>query len=338
MGLLQLGLLLCTPCAVDSILAQFEHTPLVAFAEHHRNRQEHAFLLELLAHPEFPRKVQDIVVEFGSAHYQPVVDRYVRGEAVPRAELEWVWRGAGQWLVWDSPVYQRLLTAVRARNALLPPGKGIRVLLGDPPIHWPAVTTAAAYQRFAERDSHYAEVVEREVLARGRHALLIMGGVHFQRRGALDSPHPSLRPGVGEILTGRHPGALFVVWAMPASPALARELGIDSAATFRRVRGSDLERRSFAKMIPPGIQVQRVIAGDTVWVPLGEVPWPPMVEVIDALLYVGPDSSTVDPDPGIYREPVYQSELRRRAAILKEVYGLDFLSELEDLLRREPPH
>lgn len=336
MGLLQLGLLLCTPCAVDSILAQFEHTPLVAFAEHHRNRQEHAFLLELLAHPEFPRKVQDIVVEFGSAYYQPVVDRYVRGETVPREELEQVWRGAGQWLTWDSPVYERLLAAVRSRNASLPPGNGIRVLLGDPPIHWPAVTTAEAYRRFEDRDMHYAQIVEREVLAKGRHALLIMGGMHFLHRGSLDSPHPSLRPGVAEILGLRHPGSLFVVWTMPASPALAREFGIDSAPVFRRVRGTNLERQSFGRMIPPGIRVRRVVAGDTVWVRLGEVPWPPMAEIIDGLLYVGSDSATVAPDPAIYRELAYQTELRRRAAILKEVYGLDFLSGLEDLLRQRP--
>jgi hypothetical protein len=319
----------------DSVIAQLARTPVVALGERHRSRQIHRFIRELLAHPAFPDRVDDIVVEFGSAHYQDVADRYVMGEQVPRAELEQLWRGTGQWLVWDSPLYEQFYAAVRARNAGLPENDRIRVLLGDPPIHWPSVRTAEDYRRFAERDAHFAEVVEREVLARGRRALLIMGSTHFQRRGPTDAGVSSARPGVGEILDRRVRDALFVIQPLSPSPERAAQLGFGPAPSFRRVRGSSLERESFARLVPRGVRVRRVVGADTSWVPLDGLTWPPIADVVDALIYLGPDSTTVDPDPEIYRDTAYQAELRRRAVILEDVYGFDFLSDLEALL--QPP-
>jgi hypothetical protein len=43
-------------------------------------------------------------------------------------------------------------------------------------------------------------------------------------------------------------------------------------------------------------------------------------------------SPKIDPDPVLYRDPAYQAELRRRAPILRDVYGAEFLPELEALL------
>jgi hypothetical protein len=82
------------------------------------------------------------------------------------------------------------------------------------------------------------------------------------------------------------------------------------------------------------VRVRRVVGRDTSWVPLGDLRFPPAAQVVDALLYLGADSATVDPDPAIYRDPAYQKELRRRAPILSEVYGMNFLTDLEDLLRK----
>jgi hypothetical protein len=204
----------------------------------------HAFLLDLISAPEFPTHARDIVVEFGSAHYQPVLDQYLNGDDVPRDALQEVWRGTGQWLVWDSPVYERFFAAVRARNASLPPDRRLRVWLGDPPIHWPEVRSAADYRRFAERDAHFADLVHREVVARGRRALLIMGGMHFLRRGPLDVPPTSQRAGVGELLVRRYPDSLFVVWTMLAAPGEAAALGLGSTVRFRRLRGTPPDARA----------------------------------------------------------------------------------------------
>ena len=61
--------------------------------------------------------------------------------------------------------------------------------------------------------------------------------------------------------------------------------------------------------------------------------WPPMGDVIDAVLNVG-EQTFLYPSPAIYLEPVYQVELRRRAAIIKEFSGQDFLPAIDELVKQ----
>jgi hypothetical protein len=58
--------------------------------------EEHEFWLTLLHAPEFQASVDDIVVEFGTARYQEVMDRFTRGEEVPYDELKDVWQQTTQ--------------------------------------------------------------------------------------------------------------------------------------------------------------------------------------------------------------------------------------------------
>jgi hypothetical protein len=45
------------------------------------------FISAIVRHPLSALRVDDLVVEFGSARYQDVADRYVTGEPVPYDEL-----------------------------------------------------------------------------------------------------------------------------------------------------------------------------------------------------------------------------------------------------------
>lgn len=313
--------------AAGALLAAFERAPLVGLAEHHRRAEVHEFLLALVDHPRFGSLVDDVVVEFGNARHQELVERYLAGADVPRAELARVWRDTTQWLMWDSPLYERFFERVRARNLARPVEQRVRVLLGDPPIRWEDVHGAADYRAFAARDAHYAALVEREVLAKGRRALLVTGSAHLQRRGPTGVTLPGGKS-AAELLDERHPGALFVAWTLAADAAQAAELGLTHAPALRLLAGDALAQQSFALVAPRGIQIQ--VAGK--WQPLGELAWPPLGEMVDALVYLGPQDTQVDAEPALYRDAAYQAELRRRAAILKEVYGMDFLSELEQQL------
>src|SRR4029450_13351074 len=69
---------------VQAILDAFTSHDVVALDEgRHGNDKGHDLRLKLIRHPSFALNVNDIVVEFGSARYQDVMDRYVRGEDVP---------------------------------------------------------------------------------------------------------------------------------------------------------------------------------------------------------------------------------------------------------------
>ena len=159
----------------------------MALAEgEHGNEQAHAFRLALIRDPRFAAIVNDIVVECGNARYQDIMDRFVRGDDVPYETLRQVWQNTTQISgVWDRPIYEEFFGAVRVVNASLPAERQLRVLLGDPPIDWDRVRQGKddAGKWTPERDHHAVGVIRREVIAKGRRALVIYGGGHLFRAG-----------------------------------------------------------------------------------------------------------------------------------------------------------
>ncbi|HLG60108.1 MAG TPA: hypothetical protein VI485_32505 [Vicinamibacterales bacterium] len=142
---------------IGAILDAFRTHQVVALGEGaHGNERGHAFRLTLLRDPRFAATVNDIVVEFGSARYQDVMDRFTRGERVPLEELRHVWEDTtGPNPAWDRPIYEEFFGAVRDINRPLPESRRIRVLRGDPPIDWERVTSPADYRTWAmQRDRH----------------------------------------------------------------------------------------------------------------------------------------------------------------------------------------
>src|SRR4051794_15007554 len=102
--------------AVEEILREFRVRPLVAIGEGHRNQQVHDFVVRLVTDTRFSQVVDDIVVEFGTARHQDIIDRYIAGDSVPPSELRRVWRDTVNILVWDAPVYERFFRTVRTVN------------------------------------------------------------------------------------------------------------------------------------------------------------------------------------------------------------------------------
>ena len=100
---------------VAAILDAFKTHNVVAIDEGaHGNEQGHAFRLTLIRDPRFPTLVNDIVVESGNARYQETVDRFIRGEDVPLAQLRRAWQDTTQHAVWDAPIFEEFFRAVRA--------------------------------------------------------------------------------------------------------------------------------------------------------------------------------------------------------------------------------
>src|SRR5258708_4822250 len=167
---------------VNGIVKLFDTYRIVMLGEIHECRQQYDLLRQLVAAPGFAERVNDIVVEFGNARYQNVVDRYIAGEKVPLEHIQRAWRDPVGALGPVSPVYGEFYAAVRAVNAKLPKQRRLRVLLGDPPIDWDQVRSREEIALFLPfRDEYYAGVVRQEVLAKKRKALLIMGSGHFRR-------------------------------------------------------------------------------------------------------------------------------------------------------------
>lgn len=172
--------------AVTGIIDLFKEYRIVGLGEGpHNNLQGHRFRLSLIRDPRFPAFINDLVVESGTARHQDLMDRYVRGDSVPREELRRVWEDTtSPNTVFDKPIYEEFYTAVREVNRKLPRERQIRVLLGEPPIAWESVKRSADIQRWwSARSAHAVAAIKREVLAKNRRALVIYGDGHFQGRG-----------------------------------------------------------------------------------------------------------------------------------------------------------
>jgi hypothetical protein len=126
------------------------------------------------------------------------MDRFVRGGNVSDEALRHVWQDTTQISgVWDRPIYEDFFRAVRAVNGSLSRERQLRVLLGDLPVDWDAARRTPptpgerrllgqpvqnSIEGSMNRDRHAADIVQRQVLARQRRALVIFGDMHLIRR------------------------------------------------------------------------------------------------------------------------------------------------------------
>jgi hypothetical protein len=292
---------------VQGILKLFETYRIVMFGEIHECRQEYELLRRLVGAPGFGERVNDIVMEFGNARYQDVVDRYISGENVPIEEVQGAWRDGVGSMGPVSPVYGEFYAAIRAANLKLPRERRIRVLLGDPPIDWSKVRSREDIGYFLPfRDEFYASVVRYQVLARGRRALLIMGEGHFRRNGG--------RPGAieNELLT-----AFVKPYVIVAGSNMVRGF-------------EDLDSRFDALEAPALVEMKGNWIGTLPAPGRGGSPgtWE---QTADAYLYLGPrDRLTVVRNRRSELEgTVYGKEVQRRLEIIFDK-APDFLPKSEE--------
>lgn len=187
--------------ARQAILAAFDRYQVVGgMSPAHGVKDVDDFLLDLIRDPDLPGKVNDIAVECGNSYYQPILDRYIAGDDVPAAEIQQVWRNTTQPNCGFSTFYEQLFPLVRRINEKLPPAKKLRVLACDPPVDWTKVHSQDDFLPFTERDTTIASVMEKQVLARHRKALMLFGLAH--------TLHTS---GAVAIYEQKYPNTTFVI-------------------------------------------------------------------------------------------------------------------------------
>lgn len=210
--------------AADAVVDAFRDHPVIAVGEYHGSSAEHEFLRDLLGDERLAGVIDDVAVEFGNARHQRTIDRFVRGETVAEAELEQVWTDTTQQSgVWDDPVYRRFFEEVRALNLTRARDSRLRVLLGDPPIEWAAITATVDCDDadpscldywILRRDQHFSSVVQSSI-DRGRNVLVIAGAGHVLR-----NPETPEARSLVDLLDAANPGAIWtLVAAQPGAQA-----------------------------------------------------------------------------------------------------------------------
>lgn len=298
----------------DRVLEAFTTHRLVGLGEAHGLQNHHDALALLLTDARLPGVVDDILVEFGNALYQPTIDRFVSGQPVANADLRPVWRNTTQSPLetWDEPVYEQFYRTVRAINAPLPSGKRFRVLLGDPPIDWPNLTNFGELRAFApQRDTHAASVIEQQVLAKNRRALICYGIDHLTHRGSL--------AGLLERRTGER--VYLIADFVPAAGdpgGVARKLSRYPPNTVLPTAGTWLGALDAGLFSPePQSGPHGPQSHGRCGIRLGSL--------IDAGLYLGQPENLTSSwwNPAIFLDAAYWRELQRRNALQGDVVNLE---------------
>jgi hypothetical protein len=298
---------------VLGVLAAFDQAPIVALGEVHRLQELADFIVALLHHPRFPTVAQAIVVEFGNARYQDLIDRFVGGEPIEDTDLSWVWRDLVSAPTSDAPIYEYFFRTVRAINRTLPADRRLRVLLGDPPIDWRHVHSIEDARPFLERELHLAAAVEQALARHGR--VLFIAGIGHVVRASLPRWTPrglDDRTAV-RIVEATHPRAVYVVVPHVGFGQRNDELELQLAQW--PIPALLPARKTWIGALCPNL----LFAAGMEWD--GEDPYAQvtLADVADAYLYLGPRASLTasHPKATLYRgDPAYVAELQRRGALL----------------------
>lgn len=183
--------------AVTGILAKFDTHPVVAIGEHRGLQQLGDLYKAIIRHPDFATKVGNLVMEYGNAHHQAVIDRYVNGEDVAPEELERVWSPTIAHGGAPVPlIYKEVYQTVREVNLTLPAEQRIRVWLGEPPFSpdTPPARDENGRPVLPDRDAHFAGVIMDNILSQGKKTLAIIGAIHLLPNGYPAMPQPNGYP------------------------------------------------------------------------------------------------------------------------------------------------
>jgi hypothetical protein len=298
--------------ATTAILAAFDKYEVVGLPAAHGMKDLDDFILSLIRNPAFSEKVNDIVFECGNSLYQPVLDRYIAGEDVAFTEVRKVWRNTMASMCGTSGFVEQFFPLVRAINQKLPAGRRLRVLAGDPPIDWDQVKNFQEILKFgANRDANAASVMEKEVLAKRRKALMLYGTMHLM--------HGQEKNAVS-IYEKNYPGVTFVISDLgyfdTDSPTLSGAvLASWPIPSLARSTGTWLGDLDWSHFYPPPLMINKdecVVHNDF---PKGLQR--PTQYLVDAFLYLGPqDLKLFEQMPGdIAVDVEYRMELRRREAL-----------------------
>ncbi|MBV8845616.1 MAG: hypothetical protein JO307_22650 [Bryobacterales bacterium] len=182
-----------------TLITAFDQFDILALGEAHGRKLDSDLRIAVVRHPDFAKKVRFIVVEFGSTTAQPILDSYIRGEDVPRTQLEQVWKTTTQGANLDSRFFIDFFAAVRDVNSKLSADRRIRVFGGDP---GPGDTRS--------RDGAAVSILKEQVLLKHGKALVIYGAAHFYR-AEVGQVLRSVGGGIAKTLEAEYPGRTFAV-------------------------------------------------------------------------------------------------------------------------------
>ncbi|AZZ94964.1 hypothetical protein EUZ85_00430 [Hahella sp. KA22] len=313
--------------ATPALAALLRRRQIVGIGDAHGVAAILQWLIDSLRRPDIAPCLDTIVVEFAAARSQPLLDAYIAGEPGLEHKIDAVCSDTLHFCAWFAEVYRRFFQAVRQINQRLPTPR-VRVLAADPPIDWRAADAGRQWREAHQRrEAHYQALIEREVIARNRRALLIFGAFHLLRNcpagstpemdaaSEINNPPGINGPPLASRLHNLGPEQSFYLWPhfghRPDVMAVAQGEGWQAPTLVHTAR-SALGALPFAALS------QRTPY-------LSERP---VRELFDGYLFLGAvDKQRTVPRHG--DSPIWLAERRRRAQLLPPPHRQRFLAAID---------
>jgi hypothetical protein len=283
---------------VEAILAAWKTADVVCLGEDHGRQYDSDLRIALVRHPAFPKTVRAIVVESANPIHQDRLDRFILdGAPMSREQLAPIWRDASGAQVWESPIYEEFLRAVRDVNLKLPREQRVRVLGGDTRIDWTTIQTAAQLAPLMNRGGNIRNIISKELLDPRIKGLAIYGARHCDKVG------------------GGFPGDL---WGKYATGRMW------SVEPFVGRKGAEEARKLFGFGNEPGYLA--VVGTKAAFAPAGDLlvvnPKWTLGDITDAVVYHGNVPDSVVRADLTTLNAKYGPELARRSKLTREAYDL----------------
>jgi hypothetical protein len=284
---------------VSQILGAWNSADVVCLGEDHDRYFDNELRIAVVRHPAFAKTVRTVVVEMANPVHQDLLDRFIL-DTLPmsRADLAPIWRDATNPEVWESPIYEAFLRAIRDVNVRLPRDQRVRVIGGDTKVDWSAIKRPEDLIPLMNRGGNIREIIATQVLEPHLKALAIYGAGHCNKSGT----------GFPGELASRYSKERF--WGI--SP-------------FVRAAGAEKARRLFelgdkpAYVVVPNSKWASMTVEDMLIPGLSRFTFG---QLYDAIVYHGAVSdSVVEADMAAFRVAM-GPELDRRAKILADAVKL----------------
>jgi hypothetical protein len=197
-----------------------------------------------------------------------------------------------------SAFYEQLFPLVRRINQRLPSSKRLRVVAADVAVDWNTMKTPSDVMPFMQgREEHFVDVMEKEVFAKQKKALMLFGIGHLAH--GLELPPDQAKFAIPSTAVARyerkHPGVTFVIGTAPGIGTCGRP---DSPET------NTLQIAMNSLTVPSLVRTK------------SSTPAGPL-RGIDGYVYLGPrDLALTESHPAdVFLDTEFIAELHRRATL-----------------------
>ena len=233
---------------VNGILLAWGSADVVCLGEDHGRKHDSDLRLALVRHPKFATVVDVVVVEMANNAHQSLLDRFVLdGAVMSRDEIAPVWRDASGAEVWESPIYEEFLQAIREVNLKLPRDRRVRVIGGDTAIDWTPIRrqedlVPLLKAGLRNRGGNIRRIIAEQVLEKRVKALAIYGSLHCIKIG-MGFP--------GELMD-KYPGRLWSVSTLAGDAAARAQklFGLADQPAYVVTTGTRWESHPAAGILP----------------------------------------------------------------------------------------